>query len=131
METIILKGDNEKVLNLELSDILKLVPDGNDYQWKILWIEGVSKQNNDLDIVSLENKVKTNGLELSFKELETLSLKFFQLIDFVLVGKKKGIDEVNKSMTYDSIKRESDFFIELIDSSYWELTSKNKILQIK
>lgn len=131
METIVLKGDNEKILDLELSDILKLIPDGSDYQWKILWIEAVSKQNDDLDIISLEKKVKINGLKLSFKELKILSSKLYQIIEFVLVGKKDDIDKINKSLSDNLMKRESDFFIELIDSSYWEITSKNKILQIK
>lgn len=129
MKTITIKGNDNDILNVELLDILKLIPNGENYQWKILWINGVSKDCNKFDILSFEKKVKINGLKISFKELEKLSLKLQQLIEFVLIGKKNDIDKIDISNEDTFLKNKCDFFIELIDSSYWEITTNKFLLK--
>lgn len=130
MKTITINGNNnDDTLNIELLDILKLIPNGENYQWKILWINGVSKDCNKFDILSFEKKVKINGLKVSFKELEKLSLKLQQLFEFVLIGKKNDIDKIDISNEDIFLKNKCDFFIELIDSSYWEITTNQFLLK--
>lgn len=122
MQTVILSGNNKEILNLELSDILKLILDGGNFQWKILWINGISKNDNNFDMLTFEKKIKNEGLKLSFNELKKLSLKLDQLVEFVLIGKEGNINDIDVTESDSFIKNKCDFFIELIDSSYWEIT---------
>ena len=59
------------------------------------------------------------------QELLDIAKKIDQLIELVLIGDE---DENNLHKLEDdvSIKQQCLFFIELVDSSYWEISSKDK-----
>ncbi|MHC5310904.1 hypothetical protein ACYSNM_12740 [Myroides sp. LJL116] len=116
MSKIQLFGDSkDNILSISLIDILYLINNPKEIHWKICWIEGVSIKG--FDMLALETEVK-KGLEISYDELIDLDKKILQIYDLVLVG--------DKDYTEDENKKERDYIIELIDSSFWEVTSKDK-----
>lgn len=121
---IILKGNNNETLSISLYDILIQIENFNYYKWKILWIEGISLQLNMLEFENIVNKSE-DGLLVTPQELLDIAKKIDQLIELVLIGDE---DENNLHKLEDdvSIKQQCLFFIELVDSSYWEISSKDK-----
>jgi len=121
---IILKGNNEHFLSVSLHDILSQIENINTYIWKLIWIEGVSRQINILELEEMVNK-SADGLLIDSKDLLNMSILFDDLMEVVLLGDK---DEGNlhKLENDDDIKVKCEYFIELIDSSYWEITSQNE-----
>lgn len=120
---IILKGNDDNILTISLFDIVSLIPDIENYKWKFIWIEGCSSTLNMLELEKSINESE-DGLLIDSNELLKLSNLFDQLIEVVLIGSENE----NKLFKYEKdviAKKECDFFIELIDSSYWEITSSN------
>lgn len=116
MSKILLFGDsNEDILSINLGDILCFINTAKELNWKIVWIEGVSVKG--FDMLAFEAEVK-KGLKVSYDELIDLNKKIVQINDLVLVGDKENIE--------DKKEENCDYIIELIDSSFWEITSKNE-----
>lgn len=124
-KTIKIQGDNSSFLSVSLIDILTQIENGEKYSWNILWIEAIGNPENT-NMLEFEEKVNNsiNGFLLSWNDLVKLSKSLFQVINIVLLG-----DE-NKN----NLKRYSDdeemylnctFYIELIDSSHWEIKCKD------
>lgn len=118
-----LYGNNNNVLSINLIDILSKIKNIDEYYWKLIWLEGVSYK---IDILTLENEVNksSDGLLVNSSELLAMSSSFYQLIELILIG-NKTIDSLHKLEDDSVMKKNNDFFIELIDSSYWEITSKD------
>lgn len=119
-----LKGNDERILSIELFDILKYISNINNYKWKILWFDGISKKNA-INIPELEREINNspNGLNINSTELIKFSKSLHQIIEIVLIGDK---DETKLRRCNDEIlKDECEFFLELVDSSYWEISSSN------
>lgn len=121
-----LYSKNSNVLLIELLDILSQIHNIEQYNWKVLWFDGISK-NNDLDIPKLEQEIDNsqNGLALTSSELINFSESLCQIIEIVLIGDKDK-NKLEKSND-EVLKERCEFFFELVDSSYWEITSKNKL----
>ena len=120
---IVLKGDDTEILSVNLEDILQKIRGIEVYQWKILWIDGVSHKLHMGNLVKAVND-SSDGLLIKSKKLLVLSTKFYQLYELILIGDK----DQNKlhRLEDNDLKKDCEFFIELVDSSYWEITSKNK-----
>lgn len=117
MSKVQLSGNpNEEILSIELVEILFFIHNAKDIYWRIDWIEGVS--NNEFDMLAFELKAK-KGINLSYNELLELSKNLIQIYELVLIGDKEEIENSNKNVY--------DYVIELIDSSYWEVTSSNEV----
>lgn len=125
MNKVILQGNSDKILSINLGDILKLITTPSDYEWKILWITGVSKKECNFNMLDFEKKLN-DGYDISFNQLIDLGSKLEQIHQILLIGSKNDLTHVNKNMSDENIKNNSDFFIELIDSSFWEVTSNDK-----
>jgi len=119
---IILKGNNDDILSINLNDILYKIENIEEYFWKLIWIEGVSYQ---IDILDFENKVNksSDGLLIDSEKLLEISNSFYQLLELVLIGDENK-DNLCKLEDDEKMKENCDFFIELIDGAYWEITSK-------
>lgn len=121
---ILIKGQKEEfALSIMLEDVITQLPNYDSYKWRILWVNGVSFK---IDISELEKEVNDsqNGKGILGEELIIFSRQFEQMLELLLIGDK---DE-NKLKRYkkeDDMKKECEFVIELVDGSYWEVTSKN------
>ncbi|MCD8176560.1 MAG: hypothetical protein LUE98_03695 [Tannerellaceae bacterium] len=123
------------VLVITAKDIISQIPDIANYNWKLLWIDAVSNKIEELnlpdglqnmkDLMETINNSST-GYSINYKTLISLCDSLEQLVEFILIGDKL---KENLSETQDDkkIKENIEFFIELVDGSYWEITSKNSI----
>lgn len=121
---MILRNNTNNILTITLYDILTQIKNIEHYKWKLLWIEGISQQLNMLELEETINS-STNGFMITSNELKRMSLLFDQLMELVLIGDKNE-ENLHKSDNDDQMKSRCDFFIELVDSSYWEIISNNE-----
>ena len=124
---IILNGNDESFLSISLSDILSKIDKGEEFEWKLLFLEATTE--TDLDILNLEKKINESdsGYLISWSDLVKLSNQIYQIIEILLIGSKNS-KNLKRYISEDEMRVHCDFCIELIDSSYWEVGSKNKNL---
>lgn len=121
---IILEGNNSDTLSIALEDILLQVENINKYYWKLIWIDGVSKKFNIGKLMKDVN-LSLDGYNIDLKKMLKISKESDQLIELVLIGDEYK-NNLHKFDDDNLIKEKCEFFIELVDASYWEITSKNK-----
>lgn len=130
---IILHGNDKDILSVKLHDILMEIDRIDIRIWKLLWIEAVSSQmitlrlnNTEMYMSELEEVVNNSkdGILISPDELLKMSTLFDDLIEIVIIGDKDEFT-VQKKGNDDEIKSRCEYFIELVDSSYWEITTKD------
>lgn len=124
---IILNGNDESFLSISLSDILSKIDKGEEFEWKLLFLEATTE--TDLDILNLEKKINESdsGYLISWFDLVKLSNQIYQIMEILLIGSKNS-KNLKRYISEDEMRVHCDFCIELIDSSYWEVDSKNKNL---
>jgi hypothetical protein len=127
MSAIRITNEESEVLSIELKDILGSIGDGHQYNWSILWLEFTGDIGKSVPDFEAEIKKSPNGLRIDWNDLLDLSKKINQTIELILIGsgepsrlRRYGIDEE----MYSSC----EYVIELIDSSYWIIHSKNASL---
>lgn len=122
---IVLRGNKEEdVLSIKLRDILEEVPGMNCFKWKLLWLDGVSFKLNIGKIMDTVDNCQ-DGYLITIESLLKLSDLSYQLLELVLIGDKEQ-ENLHKLDNDDEMKKKCEFFIELVDSSYWEITSSNE-----
>lgn len=125
--TFKIEGDENSVLSVSLSNILNLINDPGKIYWKILWLEAVGNLEGEKSMLVFEQQInKSNdGYLIEWAELASLSNKFSQVIEILLIGDK------DKRNLY-RYKNDSDmhqnccYVFELVDSSYWEINTKEE-----
>lgn len=129
MKSVILTGNDDQILDIELYEILNKLQNGSNFNWCIQELGGVGFPNES--ILQLENKINNspNGIFVTWEELIQFSKRFSQIINLLLIGDK----DLNKFVRYENSElmyEECFYVIELIDSSYWEIHSKEDISYI-
>lgn len=124
----ILDKDNG-VLNVQLYDILKEISNGSLFAWSILCLEASGNLGSDKSILEFEKGINESerGLFITWEELNMLSKKFHQIINMVLLGCK----DKNFLRRYEHDREmceTCDIVIDMMDSSYWEVFSKDEQL---
>lgn len=116
---------NSNFLTVSLSDITSEILDGNKYFWDILWIyDDFSNENNKLQD---EIEKSISGINLSWDMLLKLSKNFVSLVDIEIIANKDPKKNI-KYKSDQSMYENCDIVIQLIDSSYWIVTSKDEDL---
>ncbi|EPH12369.1 hypothetical protein HMPREF9713_01210 [Myroides odoratimimus CCUG 12700] len=112
MNKIQLFGNPSKeILSIELVDILSFIPNAKNLYWRVDWLEAVSVKG--FDMLAFETEAR-KGLKISYDELIDVNKNIIQFNELLLVASKEE-DE-----------RCCDYIIELIDSSFWEVSSTDK-----
>jgi|JI9StandDraft_1071089.scaffolds.fasta_scaffold19090_4 hypothetical protein len=117
------------IVSVELPDILREIPDGNSLCWSILYLYATGGLGENQSIPALEEQIKNSerGLFISWNELNSLTRKFWDLMDITIIGCKDK--SLLRRYANDVKMRETcDIVIEMIDSGYWEVFSKNEAL---
>ncbi len=119
-------GNDSKVLSVSLQDILKVLDDGHQLHWSILWIYAIGHLENNKNMLDFENEVNTSnkGMFLTWEELNKLSDDFEQLLEIILIG-VNDVKDLKRYESNESMYSICKYTIELIDSSYWEIHSLN------
>lgn len=121
--------DKHTVNYINLIDILEVIPNKNDFNWAILFLEAMGHLEKKQSLLSLEKTIKNaeNGFYITWDEIFQLFPKFDQIIDLDLIGCKNK----SKLRRYDSDKKmyeSCDIVIRMVDSCYWEVYSHTKSL---
>jgi len=111
---------------VDLNDILKELYQGATYYWSIQAIEinGYKGANDSVMNIEKEARASEFGRPISWGDLCALGNDVFQFIELILIASKKP--ENNIRLQERKKKYEiSDIYIEMFDSSYWEVFSKD------
>jgi hypothetical protein len=114
------------VLSPTLSDILEEINEGISFNWCILFLDGTPNPGQGKFLIEYEkkNNDSENGLFLSLKELKTLSGKFFQMFETIVLG-SYNIDLLHRYKEDKDMYTTCDVVIELIDCAFWEVYVKD------
>ncbi|MVT10392.1 hypothetical protein [Chitinophaga tropicalis] len=121
---IIIRGSSSNVLNVQLLDILRCIDEGETV-WSLLWIRAVGSKDNS-NVLEYEELVNASlaGVVLSWQDLLALANQFDQIIEVLICGSEnKGV--LRRFSTDDEMVRNCEYVIELVDSSYWLINSKD------
>lgn len=117
------------VISVELSQILEEIHDGSAFYWSILFFEGIGCLEGGGSVLDLENKIykSERGFFINWSDLNTLFEKLHQIIWVILIGCK---DEslLRRYETDQEMYETCDVYIEMHDSSFWEVFSKDESL---
>jgi hypothetical protein len=118
-------GNNNETLSVDLKDILKFLVDGHTCNWSILWLEAIG--NIGQSVPDFEKKIgeSANGHIMSWQDLLELSSKFDQVIEITVI-RDKNLSKLRRYSNDEQMYLACEYVLELIDSSYWIIHSKNK-----
>jgi hypothetical protein len=127
-------GNSENLLSVNLNDILECVENGEIYHWSILWLEAIGDLGSK-SMLDFEEEVKKseNGLSIELRDLLSLSNRFKQIIEIVLIGDKL-LSNVRKYSSDEEMISSLDFTIILENTPYWmvyteDLKTINRIIK--
>lgn len=117
------------ILSVTLSDILSEISEGNKYNWAILFLDGITNENQEVTLFDLQEAIKNsqNCLMINWNELLKLSPVFFQMYEATILG---CLDTRNlkKYKTDREMFESCDIVLNLIDCVWWEVFSKDSNL---
>lgn len=119
----------DDVINVSLTDILDVIPNGQLYHWSILFLEtsGHLGEGRSIPVFQEQIRQSTRGFIINWNDLIILSKKFNQVIDIDLIG-CQDIHLLKRYENNRSMYETCDIVIQMIDGCYWEIFSKDKNL---
>jgi hypothetical protein len=127
----ILDKENNLV-SVELPDILEKIPEGNLFSWSILYLEATGHLGEDKSIPVFEEQIlkSEKGFYITWDDLKLLASKLWDVMDLVLIGcKDKNL--LHRYENDQEMYETCDVVIEMFDSSYWEIFSKDDQLLLR
>lgn len=122
-------SDGKEILEVKLNDILDQLPNGAQYYWSILFLDGMPYPNLAQSIVKYEDSIhkSKDGILIEWSDLLQLQNKYSQIYEATILG------SANKSNLHhyddeNTMQDSCDFVINLIDCSFWEVYSKDQKL---
>lgn len=115
------------IVSVELSDIFEEIQHGAQFHWSILFFYGTGQLQDGKSIPVFVEEIKKSerGLLLTWGALNSLASTLWDVEDITIIGCKdpqKIFRYVDDKDMYESC----DIVIEMIDSSYWEIFSKDE-----
>lgn len=127
MKDIIIEVDTITLLTVPLKKILTNIENIESINWRLLWLDatGNLKGKNILDLEADINK-PSSCYTISYTDLIGLEEELHQLINLLLIGDKLLENILSYDIAKDN-KYRCDYYFELVDSSYWEITSTDTL----
>lgn len=118
-----------RIVCVELTDILKEIPNGESFHWSILhfYATGQLEEWKSILVFTKEINESEKGLYITWNELSLLANRSLEIIDILIMG---STDE-NLLRRYEKdqeMYETCDIVIEMVDSGYWEVFSKDEQL---
>jgi hypothetical protein len=114
-----------KVIIVRIKDILKEIDNGKSFYWSILHFYGSGQLYNGQSIPAFENEIKKSekGLIVPWETLVAFANSFDQVWDILIIGcRNKGF--ISRYDNDQSMYETCDIVIEMVDSYFWEVFSK-------
>jgi hypothetical protein len=114
------------VISVEIKDILEESQNGHLFYWSILFFYGSGHLDRGKSIVTFAEDIRKNerGFPLTWDELMELIKCFYDVWDITIIGSKDPL-LIRKFDSDQEMYESCDIVIEMIDSSYWEVFSKD------
>ena len=114
---------------VELPDILKEISNGDTFYWSILYLYASGDLGDGKSIPVFEKEINDSarGLFIKWNELNLISKKFFQVIDIIIIGCKDQ-NLLRRYKNDQEMYETCDIFINMFDSWFWEIFSKDEQL---
>ncbi|MBV7529745.1 hypothetical protein [Chitinophaga sp. sic0106] len=113
-------------MDVQLSDILNCIENGDLFLWSLQWITAIGKPGDE-EVLSFEKSVNRSsiGLLYSWRELLDLANRFYQIIELLVCGDQHPMSL--RRYEYDEeMNLRCDYVFELVDSSYWLVSSNDE-----
>lgn len=117
---------------LPLSDILEEITSGDSFYWSILFLDGTPNPGQGHFLNQYESIINNseNGIPIKWEELTTLSGKFFQMFETIILG-CRDTKLLRRYAKEKEMYITCDIVIDLIDCAFWEVYSKDQNLLTK
>ena len=115
-----------RIVSVDMPDILMEVDNGDYFYWSILSIDGNGYLRIDQEFLDLIENIRNspNGVVVTWEELNMFSKSFEQIIDSIIIGcKDKSL--LHRYEEDQEMYETCDFVINMFDSSFWEVFSKD------
>lgn len=121
-----ISGNASEILSVSLNAILNCIDNIENINWGLLWIEAVAKLENGESVPDFERKVNYSEAVTIFtsEKLLKFSVQIIQSIGLLIIGDNNK-ESIRRYSTDQEMFSSCDYTIELIDSSYWVIHSKN------
>ncbi len=109
-----------------LLTVLELLPDAKALRWFIFEVDGVSIDHPDIPTITemiAEVEGSNFGYEISAYQLNELPGFFADIWWLTIIGQKEQV--VSKHTDEQTTYAQSDIVIDMFDSSYWDIYSKD------
>jgi hypothetical protein len=118
-----------RVVSVELPDILREVHNGDSLNWSILSLDSEGDLGEDKSIPVFQQQIQDSekGFFINWEDLNVLSKKFYQIIDMVLIGCKDK-NFLHRYKNDQEMYQNCDVVIDMFDSNYWKVFSKDEDL---
>lgn len=119
----------DRIITIGLPDILQEINEGDQFQWSILYLQTTGDLGKGKSIPEFEKQIieLEKGLLITWKYLNDLSHKIWDLMDIIIIGCKDA--RLLKRYENDQEMYEAcDIAIEMVDSGYWEVFAKDESL---
>lgn len=115
-----------RILSVALPDILEKIHNGNDLFWSIMFLEGIGNLGRDISMPVFEKQILESEkvFFIDWIDLVALAKKFHQIIWITIIGCKDR-SFLRRYENDQDMFEACDIVIELIDSGYWEVFSKD------
>jgi len=111
-----------------LVTILELIGRGN-LHWSLRHVWVTSKRGSNVNVFELEEKTRGEfGYQLDWDSLMSLANQLEQVTDCTLIGVESTELLPNRSIPVEDLREVCDVIIESVDSTYWEVHLKDKVL---
>jgi hypothetical protein len=120
---------DDSVVTVELLDILQEIHQGSVFYWSILLLDSSGDLGEGHSIPEFEKEIydSKNGYFISWKELNELAKKFYQIYDITLIACSNK-DLLKRYANDLEMYEKCDIVIEMVDCGYWEVFSKDENL---
>jgi hypothetical protein len=114
------------IISTKLSDILSEIKNANSLNWAILFSDVTPSPNEGKFIIELEKKInkQEKPYEIKWADLISFANKIYQEIDLIIIGCEDK-NTLKKYEDEDEMYNVCDIAIQMLDSSYWEIFSKD------
>ncbi len=118
-----------RIVCVELPEILKEIKNGDILHWSILHFNASGRlgEGKSISVFTKQINESEKGMFIEWDVLNTLSHKLFEVIDLLIIG-CKDINLLKRYKNDQEMYETCDIIIEMIDSGYWEVFSKDKQL---
>lgn len=119
----------DRVVSVNLKDILDEIERGESLHWSILFFDGMGQLKDGKSINDFVEEIDSaeRGFFITWNDLNALAKCMQQIRDITIIG-CKDLDDIRRHDQEQEMYENRDIVIEMCDTSFWEVFSKDENL---